>query len=102
MFPVSVTRVFETTSVVKPFFSKGTREIAAFYSFCRKFCHVYSSIENSITCIGMFQKVALLVILRKSRLLLTGCNLESLTSDFKCVSKTLEIFQEVLCNGVSV
>ena len=36
MFPVSVTRVFKTASVVKRFFSKGTGEIAAFYSFVEK------------------------------------------------------------------
>ena len=39
MFPVSVTRVFKTASVVKRFFSKETGEIAAFYSF----------VENSVT-----------------------------------------------------
>ena len=44
MVPVSVTRIFETVSVAKPFFSKVTGEITAFYN----------SAENSITCIGMF------------------------------------------------
>ena len=72
-----------------------TGEIAAFYS----------SVENSITCIGMFWKVALIVILRNSVLLLRGCDAiqnESLTNILKGVLKTLEKFQEELCNGVSV
>ena len=53
----------------------------------------------------MFRKVALLVILRKPRFLLTGCDIiknESLTNVLKGVLKTLEKFQEVLCNGDSV
>ena len=95
MFPVSVTQAFKTASAEKPFFSKGTG----------KFCHVYSSVENSITCIGMFQKVTLPVILRNSSLLLTGCDAiknESLTNVLKGVLKILEKLQDVLYNGVSV
>ena len=61
MFLVSVTRIFKTASVVKPLFSK-VREIAAFYS----------SVEKSITWIGMFRKVDLLVISRNSGLLSAG------------------------------
>ena len=104
MFPVSVTRVFKTASVVKPFFRKGTGEPAAFYSFVENFV-TFTAVEISITCIGLFRKVALLVILRKPRLFLTGCDVienESLTNVLKSVLKTLEKFQEVLCNGVSV
>ena len=53
----------------------------------------------------MFRKVALLVILRNSGLLLTGCDAiknKSLTNVLKGILKTLEKLQEVFCNGVSV
>ena len=53
----------------------------------------------------MFSKVALIVILRNSGLLLRGCDAiqnESLTNVLKGVLKTLEKFQEELCNGISV
>ena len=53
----------------------------------------------------MFSKVTLIVILRNSGLLLRGCDAiqnESLTNVLKGVLKTLEKFQEELCNGISV
>ena len=81
--------------MVKPLFSNVTGEVPAFYS----------SVESSITCIGMFQKVYLLVISRNSGLLSTGCDAiqnELLTNVPKDVLKILEKFQEELCNGVSV
>ena len=73
MFPVSVVRIFTIawkTPVVESLFSKVIGAISAFYNFC----------ENSITCNGMFQKVALLKISRNSLLTgvvglkVTGCN----------------------------
>ena len=66
---------------------------------------LYSAVENSITCIGMFWKVALIVYLRNSGLFLRGCEAiqnESLTNVYKGVLKTLEKIQDELCNEVSV
>ena len=80
---------------MKPIFNKVTEGIPAFYS----------SVKNPITCIGMFRKAYLLVISRNSSLLSTGCDAiqgELPTNVLKGVLKTLEKFQEELCNEVSV
>ena len=85
MFPVSITRIVKIASVVKSLFTKVTEEITA---FC-------SSFENSIKCIGVFRKVALLVISRNKDLMSTDCNViknELLTNVFKGVLKTFEKF----------
>ena len=57
MFLVSVPRIFKITgkaTVVESLFNKLTEEISAFYN----------SFENSITCIGMLRKVAILEVSR--------------------------------------
>ena len=71
----------------------------------RKRSLVELKVENSITCIGMFRKVDLLVISRNSGLLSTGFGAiqnELLLNVLKVVLKILEKFQEELCNGDSV
>lgn len=58
MFLMNVTKIFKIfrkLTVVKSFFSKVKGEISAFYN----------SLENSVRCISMFRKVALLDIFRK-------------------------------------
>ena len=101
MFAVSVPRIFKTAaraSAVESLFPQVARKIFLFYN----------SVENSITSIGMFQKVALKEILTS---LLTAvaclhsavCNAidnELLTKFLEGVLKLTEIFQEVTFNGV--
>ena len=63
MIPVSVPRTFKITervSLVESLFIKATKETSVFYN----------SAENSVTCISMFRREALLEISRNS--LLTG------------------------------
>ena len=103
MFPMSVPITFKiaaTASLVESLFSKVTGEISA---FC-------NSVENSIICIGIIEKVALLVISINS--LLTGavgfqstsCNAtkkELLTKFLQGVSNISKNLQEEFYSGVT-
>ena len=80
-----------------------------FSSSSKKIFLFHNSVENSITSIGMFQKVALKEILTSPLLTAVAClhsavcnaiNNELLTKFLEGVLKLTEIFQEVTFNGV--
>lgn len=102
MFAVSVPRIFKIAA-------RASAVESLFPQVARKFFLFYNSVENSITSIGMFQKVALKEILTSPLLTAVAClhsavcnaiNNELLTKFLEGVLKLTEIFQEVTFNGV--